>query len=95
MEDDIKILKVEYLSCIWLDLTQIFTNASNEDNLHWKIQDAIMYYHFKDDSTLVLNFLFFYLLMSNGRPVKIFTDPGSFKLKIQNKQHISEQLYFL
>ena len=46
MEDDLKILKVEYLSNRLLDLTQIlnfsymtkpcFVNPSNEDNLQWK-----------------------------------------------------------
>ena len=46
MEDDLKILKVEYLSNHWLDLLQNLNwsledqtkiqNAWNEDNLQWK-----------------------------------------------------------
>jgi hypothetical protein len=51
VEDKLKISKVEYLSKILLDHTQIlnlslndkpnFTNPSNEDN-HWKTSDAKM-----------------------------------------------------
>ena len=46
MEDDLKILKVEYLSNHWLDLPQILNwslgdqtkiqNTLNEDDLQWK-----------------------------------------------------------
>ena len=46
MEEDLKILKVEYLSNNWSDFTQIsnlnsgdqakFKNTQNEDNLQWK-----------------------------------------------------------
>ena len=46
MEDDLNILKVEYLSNHWLDFPQILKlsledqtkikNSSNEDNLQWK-----------------------------------------------------------
>ena len=46
MEDDLKILKVDYLSNHWSDLSQILTQAyktkqkatkvSNEDDLQWK-----------------------------------------------------------
>ena len=46
MEDDLKILKVEYLSNPWSDFTQIsnlisgdqakFKNTQNEDDLQWK-----------------------------------------------------------
>ena len=47
MEEDLKILKIEYLSNHWSDLTQIETYAyrtkpkvtkvSNEDDLQWKM----------------------------------------------------------
>ena len=46
MEDDLNILKVEYLSNPWLDFPQILKlsledqtkikNSSNEDHLQWK-----------------------------------------------------------
>ena len=46
MEDDLNILKVEYLSNHWLDFPQILKlsledqtkikNSSNEDDLQWK-----------------------------------------------------------